>query len=162
MRGRRPSFCLRGRNKTPNLLMHWGWVTSGSSETNSSAHFCRLAWTTCGPAYSICWRSSGSSLLMLQVRRNLAAIRHDLRNDLFVKPDIHVGGVIGIAGIFKLLRKLLARVQTRSLISSAFIKSTIDLRHSSFPVWPQQPYPKLGQRRHLRPVGLLMKIAGSN
>jgi hypothetical protein len=50
---------------------------------------------------------------MLQVRRNLAAIRHDLRNDLFVKPDIHVGGVIGIAGIFKLLRKLLARVQTR-------------------------------------------------
>src|ERR1700682_6628349 len=52
------------------------------------------------------------AVLVLQVGRNFAAIRNDPGNDLFVKPNVHGGGVVGIAGIVKLLRKLLACVQT--------------------------------------------------
>jgi hypothetical protein len=68
---------------------------------------------------------------VLQIGRNFAAIRNDLRNDLFVKPNVHDGGVVGIAGIVKLLASSLRAFRLES-ISSAFIKSTIDVRHSSF------------------------------
>ncbi len=53
-----------------------------------------------------------------------------------MQPDVHRGGVVGVAGVVQLLGELLARSKAESR-PSAFIRSTIEVRQSSFsPVRP--------------------------
>ncbi|GCC45023.1 hypothetical protein chiPu_0028860, partial [Chiloscyllium punctatum] len=61
-----------------------------------------------GPARLKAGRSSG-----LDVGRQLAAIGGELGHHLLMQPDIHGGGVVGIAGVVQLLRELLARRKAR-------------------------------------------------
>src|SRR5690242_2811370 len=46
---------------------------------------------------------------VLDLRRQLAAIGGELAHHLLVQPDVHAGGIIGVAGVAELLGKLLAR-----------------------------------------------------
>jgi hypothetical protein len=47
-----------------------------------------------------------------QIVRQLAAVSCKYHHDLFVKPDIHRGGIIGIAIVVKLLCEFLTRKET--------------------------------------------------
>src|SRR5262245_31495522 len=46
---------------------------------------------------------------VLDLRRQLAAVGGELGHHLLVQPDVHAGGIIGVAGVAELLGKLLAR-----------------------------------------------------
>src|SRR5258707_15887765 len=47
--------------------------------------------------------------LVLDLRRQLAAVRSELRHHLLVQPDVHARGIVGVAGVTELLRKFFAR-----------------------------------------------------
>src|SRR5258708_2126882 len=53
--------------------------------------------------------SAGS---VLDLGRQLAAIGRELGHHLLVQPDVHAGGVVGVAGVAQLLGEFLARRET--------------------------------------------------
>ena len=78
---------------------------------------------------------SGSSTFSPQIVRQLAAVSCKYHHDLFVKPDIHRGGIIGIAIVVKLLCEFLTRKET-AVDGKSFIRSTTECLQSSFGVSP--------------------------
>ncbi len=47
--------------------------------------------------------------LVLDLRRQLAAVGGEFRHHLLVQPDVHAGGIIAVAGVTEFLREFLAR-----------------------------------------------------
>jgi hypothetical protein len=62
---------------------------------------------------------------VLDLRRQLAAVGGKLDHDLLVQPDVHGGGIIAVAGVTELLRKLLdweyARGSVRDMARLGFL-----------------------------------------
>src|SRR6202022_4998940 len=58
-----------------------------------------------GPFADVRWTSQS----VLDLGRQLAAIGSELGHHLLVQPDIHAGGIVGVAGIAEFLGELLAR-----------------------------------------------------
>src|SRR5262245_26960878 len=52
---------------------------------------------------------TGRKRSVLDLRRQLAAIGRELGHHLLVQPDVHAGGIVGVAGVAELLGKFLAR-----------------------------------------------------
>src|SRR5689334_22373851 len=84
-------------------------VLRSSEVMHSSLHYFYLVSQSKGPvrtrALSLSRRKNP---LMLDFRRQLAAIGGELGHDLLVQPDVHAGGVVGVTGIAKLLGEFLA------------------------------------------------------
>ena len=69
------------------------------------------------------------ALLVLDLRWQLASVGRKLGHYLLVQPDIHARGIVGVAGVTELLRRVELR-QRSSLVLAAVAAEVLSCRSS--------------------------------